>query len=152
MRLFILLNMVSLLLLCFGVFWESSMDVLAFPQNYKGSWYQKLAMFCDKNGWHKIGESYWNHESAWKNKHKMGHPKNGARFFGAQTIFVHFIDGWHLVKAFWLTFLMLAIVTYEGISDYIILDLGIYLIAFGICHQIFFHLISGPVKKWKDNG
>jgi len=43
-------------------------------------------------------EWFWNPKISWKNAYKNNDPKQGSKFFGSQTIFRGFTDGWHITN------------------------------------------------------
>lgn len=140
--------MTSLFILIIGTFWEASMDIIASKRNYERSIWNKLADYCDSKGYHFFGQAYWNYENAWRNKWKNGDPKQGERFFLSSRALVTFMDGWHLMKCFWLIHFFCAIVNYTPITSYAILDVVIYYFSFGTFHSLFFSILQvEPIKE-----
>jgi hypothetical protein len=129
--------MTSLLLIFLGTIWESSMDVIGVKHNYDKSIWKRVANFFDQKGMTKIGNNFWDNSIAWKNKWKMGYIWDKEAFTGSTTIFVMFMDGWHLVKFIWLMHLFLAIIFYKPLTDWLLVDLLLYYFVFGIGHEIF---------------
>jgi hypothetical protein len=41
---------------------------------------------------------WWDKETTWRNKWKLGKPENGPAFWGSTTVFVFITDGWHLMQ------------------------------------------------------
>jgi len=121
--------MATLLLIFFGTFWEASMDLIGTPHNYEASVWKKLANWFDARGRSALGNRFWDNRLAWRNKWKDGDQANGPAFPGASTIFVTFMDGWHVVKFFWLMHVFAAIVFYEPISGYFFIDMLISIVS-----------------------
>jgi hypothetical protein len=134
--------MTTLFILITGSFWEASMDIIASKRNYERSIWNILANYFDRKGYHSFGQAYWNYEIAWRNKWKNGDPKQGEKFLWSSRMFATFMDGWHLMKCFWFCHLFSAIVEYNAITAYPILDLSIYYSAFGTFHSFFFHIMQ----------
>ncbi|MGH1362988.1 MAG: hypothetical protein ACRBF0_05475 [Calditrichia bacterium] len=134
--------MATLLLIFFGTFWEASMDLIGTPHNFEASVWKKLANWFDAQGRSALGNRFWDNRLAWRNKWKDGDPANGPAFPGASTVFVTFMDGWHVVKFFWLMHVFAAIVFYEPISGYFFVDMLIIYCAFGLGHELFFLLLQ----------
>ena len=132
--------MISLTLLFLGSFWEASMDIVAFPQNYKKSFWEKIANYFDQKGHTFFGQKFWDHRVAWRNKYKNQDPKQGPRFFGSNTFLVPFMDGWHLIKIMWILHLLSAIIFYRAITEYLLLDVLILYVVFCTGHELFFKL------------
>jgi len=44
-------------------------------------------------------QMFWRKDTAWVNKWKNGDKSQGEKFWGSSTVFVMFMDGWHLFKA-----------------------------------------------------
>lgn len=137
--------MTSLLLIFFGTFWETSMDIIGNKHNYEMSVWKKTADYFDKNGHVKIGNSFWDNSLAWRNKWKNGNPTEGEKFFGSSTIFVVLMDGWHVVKYFWLIHFFAAIVFFKPISTNLILDFFICYVCYGIGHEFFLKILQKKV-------
>lgn len=134
--------MLSLVILIFGTFWEASMDIISSERNYDRSIWKKLAAYCDKKGYTYFGSQFWDYKIAWRNKWKNGDPKQGERFFLSSMMFAAFTDGWHVMKSLWLLHFFAAIVHYEPMTAYPIIDFSIYYIVFGSFHSLFFKLIQ----------
>jgi hypothetical protein len=144
--------MTSLFILIAGTIWEASMDIIASKRNYERSIWNKLANYCDRKGYHFFGQSYWDYEIAWRNKWKNGDPKQGPKFFMSSTALVTYMDGWHLMKFFWLVHLFSAIVEYTPMTPYSVVDLMIYYITFGTFHSFFFKILQvDPIKENRNN-
>lgn len=131
------------ILLLLGSFWEASMDAIGTPHNYEASIWKKLADYFDKKGKTNLGAAFWDNRLAWRNKWKEGDPTKGERFFGSSTFLVMFMDGWHVVKAIWLFHLFAALVLYQPITDYIIVDFALLMFVFCTGHEIFFNWVQG---------
>jgi hypothetical protein len=129
--------MTSLIIIFLGTIWESSMDVIGVKHNYDSSIWKKIANYFDKKGIKKLGNQFWDNSVAWKNKWKEGCLWQKESFFGSSTIFVMFMDGWHLVKFLWLIHIFFAIVCYSQITEFLLLDVFIYYFAFGLGHELF---------------
>ncbi len=52
---------------------------------------------------------WWDKNTSWRNKWKLGEPANGPAFPGSTTIFVWVTDGWHLFQFVFHTCWQLAI-------------------------------------------
>jgi hypothetical protein len=131
------------ILLFLGSFWEASMDAIGTPHNYEASIWKKLADYFDKNGKTHLGNTFWDNRLAWKNKWKDGDPAKGERFWGSSTAFVMFMDGWHVVKAIWLCHLFVALVCYQPITPYLVVDFVILMLVFCSGHELFFRWVQG---------
>ena len=118
------------------------MDIVASERNYKRSIWNKVANYFDKIGWYSFGQNFWDYRISWRNKWKNGDPKQGEKFFWSARMFSTFMDSWHLLKCFWLLHLFSAIVEYETMTGYSVLDLAIYYTAFGTFHSLFFHMMQ----------
>lgn len=140
--------MISLILLVTGAFWEASMDIIASERNYKRSIWFMLATFLDKKGIKRWGSAFWDYRVAWRNKWKNGNPEEGERFLGSSSIFVTFMDGWHLMKFFWFMHFIFAIVLYEPLTKYLLLDVYIFYSFFGAGHT--FTIWWMQIKPYKE--
>lgn len=116
--------MISLIFLIFAAICSSIMDVVSFRYD--------LSVFRNLN------KEFWNPSYSWRNKWKNGDPNQGEKFFGSSTFLVLFTDSWHLFKSLMILFVALAITSYTEITKYLILDIFIYRIAFGLIFEIFF--------------
>jgi len=123
------------------MFWESSMDIIGDERNYSKSIWKSLANYFDKKGKYSFGNQFWDNSVSWANKWKNKDPKQGELFIGSSTIFVTFMDGWHLVKFVWVIHIFAAIVFYSPITDYLIIDILLYYLIYGIGHEVFSRLI-----------
>ncbi len=123
------------------------MDKIGSPHHYRMSIWHSLAAFFDRKGMHGLGESFWNNETAWKNKWRNGDPSEGERFWGSSHIFASCTDGWHVVKLFWIFHFIAAIVLYSPILPSILLDFGLYFFTLADGHHIFFLDLQN--KSWK---
>ena len=92
--------------------------------------------------WFGIDSKFWNPEISWMNKWKSGKRENGERFFGSSTIFVAFIDGWHLIKLLMLLSFVGTVVSYTPILNWY-MDIVIY----AIIWFVFFELSYRYFKK-----
>ena len=133
--------MVSLILIFIGTFWEVSMDIIGMKHNYDQSLWKLLADYFDRKNIKIFGNQFWDNSIAWKNKWKNHNPLDGEAFFGSSTFFVPVTDGWHLTKFIWLMHILSAVILFERISNYLIIDLIIYYIVFGIGHEVFRYLL-----------
>ena len=91
----------------------------------------------------KFKGRWWNKSQGWKNKWKLGHPKNGPKFWGSTTIFVGLTDGWHLFQFCFHTFwqLALAIQTEQWIVTFIFVK-----ILFSITFEIIYSQLKNKLK------
>jgi hypothetical protein len=135
--------MLSVIILFIGTFWETGMDIIGFPQNYKGSRWQHLAQYFDNKGWKFLGNSFWDNSIAWRNKWKNKDPKQGEAFPFSSSFLGVICDGWHVVKYLWLLHLFAAIVFYQPITPYFLVDMIILYTSFGLGHEIFWRLMKG---------
>ena len=85
---------------------------------------------------------FWDNSVSWANKWKNKDPKQGELFIGSSTIFVTFMDGWHLVKFVWVIHIFAALVFYSPITDYSIIDILLYYLIYGIGHEVFSRLVG----------
>lgn len=136
--------MISLCILFLGTFWEVSMDIIGVKHNYDQSIWKRLALWFDKQRVYKLGTIFWDNSIAWSNKWKNLNPEEGETFPGSSTLFVTFMDGWHLVKFIWLMHLFACIILYEPITSYPLFDMLILYIAFGLGHEFFWKLVTRP--------
>ena len=134
--------MTSIIILFLGTFWEASMDIIGMEHNYYQSRLKLLAEYFDRKDIKLLGNKFWNNSIAWRNKWKNSNPKEGEAFLGSLTLFVPFVDGWHLVKFIWLMHLFVAILLFEPITSYLILDMAILYLFFGIGHEFFGYVLS----------
>lgn len=134
--------MVSLILIFCGTFWEASMDIIGQKHNYEQSRWKLLADYFDRRNMQLFGNQFWDNSIAWRNKWKMNDPMNGEAFFGSSTVFVSVIDGWHFVKFIWLIHVFLAIIMFDHITDYLLIDLLLLYFAFGVGHELFLRLLK----------
>lgn len=125
-----------------GTFWEVSMDIIGVKHNYDQSRWKILADYFDRKNMKKFGNQFWDNSIAWTNKWKNKNPQDGEAYLGSSTIFVTIVDGWHLVKFVWLMHVFTAIILFERISGYLIVDVMILYLAFGIGHEFFGHLLK----------
>lgn len=139
--------MLSVLLIFIGTFWETGMDIMSFPQNYKGSRWQQLALFFDRSGWKKLGNNFWDATIAWRNKWKNRDPKQGEAFPLSSTMLVHFCDGWHVAKLCWLMHVFAAIVFYQPMTNYFIVDIVLLYSSFGFGHEFFWWAMKGKAVE-----
>ena len=123
------------------MFWEASMDIISDERNYDKSIWKLVANYFDSRGIHSLGNQFWDNSVSWANKWKNHNPEQGETFAGSSTIFVTFMDGWHLIKFIWLIHIFAAIVFYSPITDYFIIDLLVYYLTYGVGHEAFSRLI-----------
>lgn len=133
--------MTSLIILFFGTFWESSMDILSKEKDYNLSVWKRIAQYFDARNKPQLGEQFWNDSKSWTNKWKNNDHAQGEKFWGSTRYFSFIMDGWHLMKFFWLILLFLVIVLYQRITEYVLVDILILYIVFGIGHELFFKLL-----------
>lgn len=135
--------MLSLFIIFIGTFWESGMDIISSPQNFKNSRWHYIALYFDKKGWHYFGMNFWDNTIAWRNKWKNRDPNQGEAFPFSSRFLVTFFDGWHVVKFIWLMHFFTAIVCYKPITTYLLLDILLLYVSFGIGHDLFWKLMKG---------
>lgn len=116
--------MISLLFLALAAICNSVMDTISFRYN--------ISIFRNLN------VKFWNPLYSWENKWKNGDPDQGERFFGSSTFLVFLTDAWHLFKSLSILFVALAIVYYNKITNYTLLDVLIYHTLFGSIFEVFF--------------
>ena len=137
--------MTALIILFFGTFWESSMDILGKEKDYKLSIWKRIAQYFDSKNKTRLGEQFWNDSKSWTNKWKNNNPALGEKFWGSSRYFSLIMDGWHLMKFLWLMHLFLVIILYEPITKYVVIDILILYIVFGMGHELFYNLLL--IKK-----
>lgn len=54
--------------------------------------------FMDLSSEGLLHSDWWNKETSWMNKWKLGDPELGPKFWGSTTVFVFLTDGWHLFQ------------------------------------------------------
>lgn len=135
--------MISAILIFIGTFWETGMDIIGFPQNYKNSRWQQLANYFDKKGWHNIGSKFWDNSISWKNKWKNQTPEQGEAFPLSSSLLGFLCDGWHITKLFWLLHVFAAVVFYKPITNYFVLDINLLYFSFGLGHEFFWRVMKG---------
>ncbi len=123
------------------------MDIIAIERNYKVSVWNVLANYFDSKGKSGFGQKFWDLTIAWKNKYKNGRPEDGEKFIGSAKWFVTFMDGFHVVKFLWLMHLFAAIVLFKPVTNYLILDICLLYLAFGLGHELFFTVLQIKRKK-----
>ncbi len=133
--------MLSLIILFIGTFWEVSMDVIGAKHNYDYSRWKLLADYFDSKNVRILGNRFWDNSISWKNKWKNHNPIEGEAYIGSSTVFAPITDGWHLTKFMWLMHLFGAVITFEQLSDYFIIDMVIFYIVFGIGHELFRYIL-----------
>jgi len=143
--------MTSLVILFLGTFWEVSMDIIGMKHNFEQSQLKRLANYFDSKHISILGNKFWDNSIAWGNKWKNNDPKEGEAFWGSSTVFVTILDGWHFVKFIWLMHLFVAILLFERISAYFILDIFMLYMAFGIGHEFFGYVIKIKPKSNQIN-
>lgn len=134
--------MVSLIILIFGTFWETSMDLIGTEHNYRRSIWNRVANYFDRTNRPYLGQRFWDKNVAWRNKWKNGDPEQGEAFFLSSTMLSYLTDGWHLTKFFWMLHLFSVIVHYEPITPYPIVDMLIFYYSFGITHSFLFKVLQ----------
>lgn len=83
-------------------------------------------------------QQWWNPKLSWKNKYiKRGNSKIAKLIEYLDNSFLVFItDGWHMVQSIFLTALMFAIVLYQPITPWWLVDLLILRVGFGLGFKI----------------
>lgn len=117
------------------------MDIIGTKHNYDQSRWKLLADYFDRKNIKNLGNQFWDNSIAWKNKWKNHNPKDGEAYFGSSTILVPITDGWHLTKFIWLMHILAAVISFEQISNYFIVDLVALYLVFGIGHEFFRYLL-----------
>ena len=138
--------MISIVLIFMGSFWERSMDIIGVKRDYDKSAWRPFADYFDRKNLIGFGNQFWDHSMAWSNKWRNKNPEEGEAFFGSTTVFVFFMDGWHFVKFLWLIHLFAAVVLFNPITNYLLIDLIILFFVFGAGHEL-----SGMLLKRKSN-
>ena len=108
--------MITLILIALEGFFNSVMDTL--KDHYSSSIFKN---------W---DEDFWNPAISWQNKYKTWIPDA-------------FTDGWHWVKLFDIVIILLAIVSYERIFEWWILDF----LLFGIIRNVSFSLFYNNLLR-----
>ncbi len=139
--------MLSLFIIFIGTFWESGMDIISSPQNFKNSRWHSIALFFEAKGWKFIGINFWDNTISWRNKWKNRDPNQGEAFPFSSRFLVTFCDGWHVVKFIWLMHFFAAIVFYKPLTTYFLADILLLYIAFGIGHDLFWKLMKGKAES-----
>ena len=79
----------------------------------------------DVSVFQKFDESFWNPAISWKKK----------------TFLTYRFDGWHILKSLVIILICFSIVLYKPITDYWLLDIFIYGMAWNICFEVFWSKI-----------
>jgi len=79
-------------------------------------------------------QQWWNPKLSWKNKYKDRGDSFIVNLFEKidNTFFVFVTDAWHLSQSIMITAMIMAIVLYQPITPYILLDILILRVSFGI--------------------
>jgi len=139
--------MLSLIIIFIGTFWEASMDIIGVKHNYDKSFWNRFAKRLDKGKWSRFGTRFWDNSIAWRNKWKEGDPSKGEHFLGSSTFLSTFVDGWHLCKFFWLMHLFVAVVMYQSITSWLILDVILLYAVFGAGHELYSRVLLRAKKR-----
>ena len=91
-----------------------------------------------------LDEQFWNPEISWKNKYINHDPTQGRIMWLFLKKPVIFTDGWHLIKAFMILFIVLSILVWIKGKWYLKF---IYVLAGGLIWGTSFELFYN--KKWK---
>lgn len=87
-----------------------------------------------------LAEQYWNPARSWKNKYSNLTTLSTNRWNGL-PIPVALTDAWHLFQSIFLTSLFAAIVTYDNITPYLIIDFVLLRSAFGAAFGLFYNYL-----------
>ena len=123
------------------------MDILGNKRNYERSYWKRVADYLDRRGWHRVGNQFWDNSVAWANKWKHHDPEQGEAFPGSSTVFVSFMDGWHLVKLIWLLHLLATIVFYTPFTGHWLMDVLLLYLSFTIGHEVFWRVMLGLRRR-----
>lgn len=88
----------------------------------------------------RLGKGWWDKETGWRNKWKLGQPANGPAFPGSTTVFVWVTDGWHLFQMIFHTCWQMAIAIH---TDKWLIAFITIKVVFSVCFEIIYSRIKG---------
>lgn len=88
---------------------------------------------------------FWNPTVSWANKYSDAHNLVRKKWLGIMPIPVMFTDGFHLLQSIFIEAIFIALIFYRPFTNYILLDLFLLRLAFGIGFSFFYNWIL--IKK-----
>ena len=88
-------------------------------------------------------KQFWDASVSWKNKYVDwdNNDRRRTRLFGVFIKPVSLTDAWHLFKRLMLIFLGIAVISYNTITQYVIVDFCLVLLTWNTIFHLFYHKI-----------